>query len=510
MNRRLRIAAAPAAVAFVLLLAGCSTGYSPALRAWHEAAPQPYVSRTLTWANVSEVADRTDSSALPHAVRFADMASTSTEVVAREVTHSILGALAPPESLDPATLAARLAERLTWPDLAAAVAARNPAVRAAAERWRATLAQFDQAEYLESLIAQYRTLTRYVDVTTPMPLNTGMTQAFAPAGGPVALRGELVRREAAIARLEWETVLRDALLDAGDAFFDCQYLERTERTTRQNIELIQSTLDVVEERYRSGSTTQADLLKIQTELERLRNRLRDVRSQRASALARIEAAIDATIDHASTASPAAQLGPPADDDLADTTDTLDSLVRAATERRQEVLIRRTRVERAAVAIRMGETMNRPLAGDGYSRFERGMMPEASAGEPLMPYGAMRKSIDRPDFARAEAYLGEMRGRLRAEESALAEMRAQSAALARTWFNELDIARRQLQLVEEIVVPQSRSAYETLRGAYSSGRASFLDLLDAERALVTARQELDEARREKNRTLLRRAQVTGRF
>ena len=60
-----------------------------------------------------------------------------------------------------------------------------------------------------------------------------------------------------------------------------------------------------------------------------------------------------------------------------------------------------------------------------------------------------------------------------------------------------------------VLPQNRSTYEASLSAYSAAEQSFIDLLDAERALLDSRLELDEALRDLNQTLIRGAEVTGR-
>ena len=187
----------------------------------------------------------------------------------------------------------------------------------------------------------------------------------------------------------------------------------------------------------------------------------------------------------------------------------DELTSAALTNRQEVRLQEARVARSAIAIRLAEVMNRPNADQGYSRFERGTAPEASTGASVTPYGQKRKVQLQPTFAQGESYVAEMRQRLGAQSAMLDQARAKTAALAKSWSQDLEIARNQVSLIEEIVLPQSRSAYETLQSNYASGRSSFIDLLDAERALLDARLELDGAYRILNQTIIKRATVTGR-
>jgi cobalt-zinc-cadmium efflux system outer membrane protein len=188
----------------------------------------------------------------------------------------------------------------------------------------------------------------------------------------------------------------------------------------------------------------------------------------------------------------------------------DELFQAARRRRQEVRLARVRVERTGLAIRLGEVMGRPRASRGYSFFERAAGPEAGEGPSRPPYGLRAKAPDRPDFARNEAYLAQMRQNLEAERARLGQALAETDALVRAGLERLDQARRQLDLVRGVVLPQDQSAYDVMLSQYQSGRSGFLDLLDAERALVETRLERERARRDLNHSILRLAAAVGRF
>jgi outer membrane protein TolC len=78
------------------------------------------------------------------------------------------------------------------------------------------------------------------------------------------------------------------------------------------------------------------------------------------------------------------------------------------------------------------------------------------------------------------------------------------------YSSFPNGRSTRRFIREIVLPQNRSAYDTTLSAYSAGSASFLDPLDAERALIAVRPEFDSARRDLSRTLVRQTAVTGRL
>lgn len=494
------------AMSLALMMAGCSAHYRQALEDYRKAEPLPFARKTQAWVNAADRAVTASQLAVKLPTLAVDIQTTSPREVFLDLAARFFemepGELRPRLNKleNPEQMRRALTGTVSLEDLLLAVALYTPSVKAARERWQAALNQYSQADYLEQLVAQYRTFARYLKVETGMPLNKQMDQAFFPYPSTIALKGELIRQQIRLAELDWQIALRDAVVDAGKAFFEYQYLVRAEVTTTENVTLVKNLLDVVNERYRAGSASQADLLKMQTEFERQRNMLQDIQANRQSAVARINALLDRPAQ--------AALGRPEDNDLAVTSPTLPALTDAALEHRQEMNMQKAKVQRAAVAIRLGEVMNRPPASRGYSLLERGMMPEASGSESRPSYGLEAKTKDRPSYAQAESYLAEMRRRLDAEEATLAQIKAQTSSMAKTYLQDLDIARREVALIRQIVLPQDRSAYETDLSAYSAGRVSFIDLLDAERALLGARLELDRDRRDLNQTLVRLPMIRG--
>ncbi len=488
----------------LLLLSGCA-GYRKQLDEYETNRPPSYLQRTLELTNdnpAEEVDNIPDSSADEMRSK---LAPKDTFVELAEEFYGIEAAQfneAQQRFADSEIFASDIGTQVVAHDLLLAVAFRNPSVRAARHRWQATLDQYSQAEYLDSLIAEYRSFTKYLNVESGKPMNKEMSKKFTPWPGMIGLKGELVRQQVHLAEVDWQKTLRDAVVETGNLYYQYQYLNRAEQTTRENVELTQGLLDVVERRYESGKATQADLIKVQTELERQRNMLMDLGAQKLSIAAKINAQLDRSAD--------APLGVPAEMNLPDSVPTFMELRELAENSRQEVLMQQTKVKRMETAIRLGEVMNRPIASQGYSTFERGMKPDASPDKSNMPYGTMAKTRELPAYAQAEAYLAEMRDKLNAERAQLDHVLAQTRAMAQSTVQELDITLREKHLIDEIVLPQSQSAYEVSLSGYTSGRVNFLDLLDAERALLKARLEAHAAARDWNQASLGVTRVSGRF
>ena len=493
-----------AVVIFLVLLTGCTTHYRESLATYRTAEPLPFYQRTMDWAGKAPEAEPADVRAVEEAVteevpapadRFVQIASKvlgkPTEWFEAESTRYE----------DPTAREHALENRLDWDELIVAVALLNPAVHAAREEWLATSHQYSQAEFLEDLLREYRTFTRYLDVSPGEPLNKEMAKSYFPYPSTISLKGEMIREEMRLAELDWEQTLRDALVAAGELFFDYQFQYQGAATVEENVQLLDDLVNVVQDRYATGLASQVDVLRLQTELERQRNLLRDFESRQRSDAAGINAILGRPAD--------APLGRPGEEDLPYHVPSQDALMEIAKANRQEILAQQARVGRTEIAIRMGEVMNRPLFTQGYSTLERGMMPEASVAESASPFGATpgaQRPI--PAYAQAEAYLAEVRQRLAGERANLEQVLADTGAMARTLLEQADIAHRQLVLVHEVVLPLDQSAYDVAQRTYTAGDVSFIDLLDTERALIQTRLERDESRRMQNEALVRLATVQG--
>jgi len=454
--------------------AGCAT-HRESLERYHAAEALPFHQRTLEWLEKAEAAPPLETPRADTLEFLADLPEPlALEIaIAARVFDVSTDSLAPRlEALKTGdALDAALGGRLDLHDLLLAVTLRNPGVQAAREAWHATLHQYTQAEYLEGLLREYRAFGRYLDMGGAPDMDD-----YLPYPSTLSFKGEMIREEARMAEIEWEQVLRDTLVQAGATFFEYQFQHRGEGVAAENVAILENLLTVVQERFATGLATQAEVLRLQVELERQRNLERDFRARQRSAAADINALLDRSAD--------APLGRPADRDLPHALPELDALTAQALEHRQEIRAQDARIAQMEIALRMGEIMNRPRPG------------------------LAMEAAPRPAYAQSEAYLGEMRQRLEAARRNRGQLQAQTRALARTTLEEADIARRQATLIEEVVLPLDRTAYDIALRGYMAGDLTFMELLDAERQLLDARLELDESRRDRNQALLQLTVVRG--
>jgi hypothetical protein len=492
------------------LVTGCTTHYREALETYRQAEPTPFYQRTMEWTE-SDPATTDAPEALSPSEPMESMDGALQETGAADkpaqVAARVLGMTSEyyleqtTQLASDSTRDAALANGLDWRELMLTVAMRNPRVEAAKREWEATLNQYSQAEFLEGLLREYKSFTRFLDVDAGEALQKGMTREFFPYPSIMAYKGEMIREQVRLAELAWERALRETLVEAGTAYFDYQFQYQGAETVEENVTLLQNLVDVVQDRYATGLASQPDVLRLQTELERQRKLLRDFEARQRATSAELNAMLGRPAG--------APLGRPVPKELPYRAPTMDNLVDTSLQHRQEVLEQEARVARTEIAIRMGEIMNRPDYSQGYSTLDRGMMADASTGVPMEPFGARPDAASpRPAYAQAEAYLAETRQRLESAKARLEQLRLDTRALARTTLEQADIAQRQTALIEDVVLPLDQSAYDITLQSYTVGELTFLDLLDSERKLIATRLELDQSRRDRNQAVLRLANVRG--
>jgi outer membrane protein TolC len=395
-----------------------------------------------------------------------------------------------------------LRQGVTLELLLALAAVRSPDVRASHQNWRAAVRRFDQASYLEDLMVQYRAFARELDTKVgpqkhkEMP---GKTFAFPSA---LTLKGQMVDVGAELARLEYQTKLRQQLNAMARAFFDAQYLTRAVRIARENRELVAQMVEFASARLRVAGGTQADALKAQSMLALLDNKIRTIEKRQATVWDRIASMLNLKgfnghdLEEADLSLPAI--------------DEKEALGRASTGK-QEWQAAKARLEQMRLMVRLAETMVLPRGSVGLSQLapsvgaEAGPTRKASAAFPARPM----VDLQRAGFGANAAWIDELRVRTRQAEEALTATSAQSRFAVEQALSTVKIARDDLSVYRDDVEPRARQALQSTSDRYNKALIPFVEYLDAMRSVLDADLECERARRDLNLSLTGLSDSMGR-
>jgi hypothetical protein len=378
---------------------------------------------------------------------------------------------------------------------------RSPELRAAREKWRATLKRFDQAAYLEDLLAQYRAFVRELDVPTgPRMSMSGELLRFPSA---LALKGELVDAEARLAWLEYQLMRREQINAAARAFFQVQSLGRATEALRATREVLAQTVESATARLGTSLVNQADVLMAQSESAMLEAQLANLESERLNAVAEANAML--------ALPPRTFWGPLTAPDLAPPSGAPGELLKTARTESQELAVARQEVTTMELMLRMAETEVLVRAPPGYAAFAPSS--GADAGPTRSPMAIFPEETPpmagAPGFGPNAAYLDELRVRVTQARRELAAAEARADFRVQDALYRVEAARRDCRTLREASVPKLAEAAETIRKRFAANEVALPALLEARRVWLEARLKLEQARGECNAAAVALQDALGR-
>ncbi len=330
------------------------------------------------------------------------------------------------------------------------------------------------------------------DMMTMTQLRVG---AELPWPGKLGLQEEIARLESQAAGWEVERVRQELHAEVASVYYRVYFLERALELTRRNELLMRDFATLTSARYAVGGASQPDVLKAQVERTALADQLVALDGERAGAVARLNALLGRATDAelASSELPeavrAAALRPVpratfASAALADVlpssgavggVPSVAELQRLALEHNPMIQAHAQRLGARGRAVSLAEKATLPdlSVSAGYSHragFGDFFDVMVSAPIPLFSGRKQRKGV-----IEQAAVLGEHEAR---HAAMVDELNGEVASLAA----DLARARAQLALLDEAILPQTRTGLASAAASYQVGRSDFLTVLDAQASL----------------------------
>jgi outer membrane protein TolC len=410
-----------------------------------------------------------------------------------------------PAKRDTDLLTKILGKTVSLDALEALVLIRNPGVRAAESRFRASIQSLSQVTALDEILRRYTAFTEDIQTGVgPMKGRDPMSLKF-PFPGILALKGEIAQQEVRSVREDLEIAHRDAVTSTRVAFWNLLFNRRAFQITAETLELLNHLEEVATARYEAGKTSFQDVIKVRIKRDVLEEELTTVKERRRN--------IETEIFGLLGLPPAMSLGIPEDREPPRNVPPLETIYDTALANRQELRRIRVIIGKMERMIEMAETMILPPFTLNLSLYEDEAVKKVGPGAtketfPVSVSPSRGKGVPKkPWFGTGEAYLVETREKLRARRAELEEMEKNTVTLVRkAWFN-LDRAVRDESLYKDRVVKRVRAVLDVSTRGYEAGSVSFADVissytlwLDANLSLYKKRSELGIARAELERTL----------
>ncbi len=364
----------------------------------------------------------------------------------------------------------------TLDDLIAFALAEHPQVMAAEAGWEAARQRIVPARTLDDPELSYRLAIEQIETAqSPVSHVIGVSQRL-PWFGTLDAAGDVAASEARAAGQRYLAAQVEVVAAVRDAWAEYAYLHEAQAVTREHGELLEQLESVVESLVRTDQAGQRDLIRVQSERDRVKNDRQELADVRRAAASRLNAAIGRGRGEP-LPEPGELPDEPVDIDedllvaaLAEINPDLQELDHTMRARRHAM----RRAEKAfypdfMVGVEYGVNTGRRMARMGGGGED---MLAARVGVSL-PIWRDRYEAERRE---ALAQWGEASQRQRDRRHTLEADLAMAAAGLRDAQRRIDLYGRTLTVRAEQVLESTQTAYQT-------GEASFTDLIEAQRELL---------------------------
>jgi len=364
-------------------------------------------------------------------------------------------------------------------------ALKNPGLEAAFQRWKATVERMPQVRALPDPRFTYGYYIAEIETRVgPMQHAIALSQTF-PWLGKLQDLEDAAARAANVEYQRFEAAKLDLFYRVEAAYNDLFLLKRSIDIAGENIELLQQFEGVARARYRVGAAGHPDVIRLQVELGKLEDRLRQLRDLRAPSAARLNAALNRRSDTA-VAWPSSVSGRVIDKGL----DALLAMLRENNPR-LEALDEQSERERINADIARKDGLPDLTVGLAYTVVgERsGVSIPGNGDDAFLASLSVNVPLWREKY---DAGVREALARRLAVVNQRVEMTNRLTADLQQAIFEHNDARRRVELYRDTLIPKATESLHASLAGFEQGTADFLDLVDTERTLLEFQLGLERA------------------
>lgn len=369
------------------------------------------------------------------------------------------------------------------------------------QRWRAAAERLPQVKALPDPQITFGFFLDEVETRTgAQQAKVGVSQSF-PWPGLLGDREDAASKAAAAEWRKFEGVRLGIAERVISKLHDLAYLDATVVITSDTLELLGTFEEVLRARYRVGTGSHPELVRVQVELGLIENRLIALREMRPAVVAELNSVLNRD--------PSADV--PVIGRLAGgvVSASAAELSELASESNPGLLALDERIEQQRILTDAARKEGLPATTIGLDYIvtdEAGGMGVAESGDDpiLLKFGftvpIWREKYDagvREAIARRLSAAG--------ERADLAHRL--SAGIHRAWYEHTDADRR-VRLYEDTLIPKAEESLQASLAGFRAGDTSFLDLLDTERTLLEFAVQAERARADRGIGLARLETLVG--
>jgi outer membrane protein TolC len=355
----------------------------------------------------------------------------------------------------------------------------QPQIEAAYYDWMGSVESITVARSLPDPQLTFQLYIQDV-ITSVMP---GL-MAQIPWPGKLRAQAEAATAESQAKYFAFEGVVLQAAYDVKQSYYPLWFLDKKIAVDREMLQLLSELEQIARAQNETGQATLQDVYRAQIEADRLRTEIANLEDSRASLGAQFKAALGLTRDR-----PAPPLPVRFESTILDLSS--EQLLDSAFARNPQLKAMEAEVRQAQASLDLARKSKLPDVTIGSSVDVKATpwlyWPQASVTLPIW-----RDKIA-AQIAAAQAGQRAAQARLTAGQINLTVDFAEKSYAYRE-------VNRNLELLQQQLIPKEQRSLEIARAAYLAGRTDFFNLLEAERSLLEFRLSEIDARTQRELTL----------
>lgn len=374
----------------------------------------------------------------------------------------------------------------------------NPEIATTREQVRILTARVPQARTLDDpeVKIQLWNTPDSLNVTKTDTTIYGIAQRF-PVPGLLSQQEEVAVHEAQQAEQRLEAKIQEITSSVTIGYYDLFYAHKALDIHHQQVNLLRQFFEIANAKFKVGKGSQVDVLRAQVELSKLFLHLPILEQRQETARAHLNTLLDR--------SPLAPLGTPQAPDVEPMRFSLDTLEKDALRSRPELQEAEWAVAQFQSATKLAKLRYFPHLRVELQRWQNFQADDGFGGNVLLniPFSFWTKSKYDAGVQEAAAQVGAARARKKTLENLT---RFQIKDLV----SQIQATQQILTLFTTTVLPQAKQTLKAAHAGYRTDRTDFLDLIDAERALISYQLEYFRALVDREHQVAKLQRVVGRI
>lgn len=366
---------------------------------------------------------------------------------------------------------------VTLEDFLRVAATNNAGLKSSFERWRISTAAVPQAKALADPRFTYGYFIEEVETRTgPQKQRFGLSQTF-PWFGTIEARTDAASAAAQAAYKRYEADKLKLFRQVKNGFYEYRYLYEAIEIARQNLELLKHFEQVAQARYRTAAASHPDMIRAQIELAMLEDHLTELESMRTPIISGLNALLNRPME--------APLGRPQRTDTALIDVDAEQIAGLIAERNPEIAALQKDIQSARHRVRLSQKRYLPdvtLGVDWIQTDEARMDGVSGSGrDPIIAMVSFNIPLWGDSYRAGEQ---QARASMRSARQKKEQMQLDLSAQAAEVLYRIAETRRKAALYENTLIPKGKEMVEVSESSYRAGGVDFLNLIDAQRKLLT--------------------------